>query len=1423
MKLSQRCKPLNERHLRQLRYTSLFITLSVITALFSIGPSSAVPSNPELAVPAPLQPWLEWVAEGLPDPRCAHRAQRESCVWPTQLSVSLEEGGATFLMAARLDREGLLPLPYAGDSWPRELELRSSTQGGWRKVPILEVGGRPQLRLAAGEQLLRGRLSWSERPDWIQVPPEVGFARLDSARGQQSKWRSRDERGRLWLNDQANEAQGAESGDSLHMQVFRVFYDESPLRVETHLQLNTSGQSRQVTLSGLELEGSRLVTLRSELTAEWVEGALKLYLKPGRARLTLTSLISSPGDELIAPQVSGGELPPQEVWVWHNRAGLRAVSLSGLDSVDAEQTSLPAELRGGDYTFLAAPGQRLKITELSRGLSSPPPNKLNLKRHVWLDLDGEGFVSRDQLRGELNRGGRLNYRQTGELGSAQLKDGGPLLITQDPQSGQEGFELRARSVDVVAEIRAERGVKRLQAVGWDHPVSSLEVRLELPPGYRLLAVTGATSAIGAWVDSWRLIDLFLILLTAVVLKRLLGLKVAALSLCMLTLYHDAPMAPEWSWLMLCLGGVLLRVFKTGGLRLLTRAYSVTLALTLISLSLASALNDVRHALHPQLALKRAQPSMSLTHPYRDLELTSGRGKLNRNLALQQRSQKSPKIAWEQRLQQVDPNAVVQTGPGLPSWSWRSYHLSFAGTVLPNRELSLTLLTPRWERGLLALRAALLLGLLLLVLKWLLKAWRAHERSSREPEAPATLKSTSVTQLVLSLGAALLCLSQSAELKAQMPTQAQAQSSSEELSPPPQAPPQLAQAAGEAQVSLFPPAPLLEELKTRLKRERSCLGSCLHLSSFHIELSAEELSLSAELHAERASSFTLPGSLKLIHWREVTLKGAALPTRGELRGGELTLVARVPQGQHQIKARATLPALERLSVALYDLPKQLSVTLNAWRIESSQERVEGTLEFARERDPSSAMSKPEASSSGLSELRGLEWYRVERELIIGLPWQVKTTVRRPHTDKLGAQALSLSLIEGERLLSPEVELVEGGARVQFKEGERSLSFVSELSPTTTLELVAPQGVSWSEQWSLSCGAIWQCQWSGLNPDDHPSPPNGARWSPWPGERLRLSFSRPSGVKGAASTVRSATLKAEVGDQVMTYSFELKLHASRGGARTLSLAEGAQGVRLYVDQAERRDSNMGPTLRLPFKPGSNHFKVTWDEPWSGGYQIQSPQLSLDGELVNLNIELHKPSDRWLLWTSGPEWGPAVLIWGMVVLAFALALLLHLSGFTPLGLWAWLSLLLGFSQTPHMLIFVILWFLCFEARGRYGARLKPVTLNFIQLMLIGGTLIFLFSLYAAIHTNLISLGEIEMQVSGAGSTERVLKWYVDRHEGPLPQAALYTLPRRAWQILMLAWSFWLANSFIKWAQWAWTQAQIGGVWRSRGAPQSLGDDGE
>ena len=83
---------------------------------------------------------------------------------------------------------------------------------------------------------------------------------------------------------------------------------------------------------------------------------------------------------------------------------------------------------------------------------------------------------------------------------------------------------------------------------------------------------------------------------------------------------------------------------------------------------------------------------------------------------------------------------------------------------------------------------------------------------------------------------------------------------------------------------------------------------------------------------------------------------------------------------------------------------------------------------------------------------------------------------------------------------------------------------------------------------------------------------------------------------------------------------------------------------------------------------------------------------------------------------------------------------------------------------------------ARGRYGARLKPVTLNFIQLMLIGGTLILLFSLYAAIHTNLISLGEIEMQISGAGSTERVLKWYVDRHEGPLPQAALYTLPRRA-----------------------------------------------
>src|SRR5690606_35512641 len=59
------------------------------------------------------------------------------------------------------------------------------------------------------------------------------------------------------------------------------------------------------------------------------------------------------------------------------------------------------------------------------------------------------------------------------------------------------------------------------------------------------------------------------------------------------------------------------------------------------------------------------------------------------------------------LQQIDPSEVVQTGPGLPTWSWRAWTLRWNGPVVAGHEVRLWLLSPLWS-GLWRLMSVLLL-------------------------------------------------------------------------------------------------------------------------------------------------------------------------------------------------------------------------------------------------------------------------------------------------------------------------------------------------------------------------------------------------------------------------------------------------------------------------------------------------------------------------------------------------------------------------------------------------------------------------------------------------------------------------------------------------------------------------------------------
>jgi hypothetical protein len=207
-------------------------------------------------------------------------------------------------------------------------------------------------------------------------------------------------------------------------------------------------------------------------------------------------------------------------------------------------------------------------------------------------------------------------------------------------------------------------------------------------------------------------------------------------------------------------------------------------------------------------------------------------------------------------------------------------------------------------------------------------------------------------------------------------------------------------------------------------------------------------------------------------------------------------------------------------------------------------------------------------------------------------------------------------------------------------------------------------------------------------------------------------------------------------------------------------------------------------------------------------RAPNVGLPVPAVNVETILHLPENRWLLFTRGPSWGPAVLFWGYLVFALVVAFVLGVFTDTPLGVGAWLLLALGLTQTSAFggLIVAGL-FLALAWRARHNTS-SALAHDAIQILLVLWTVIALAVLYDVVRQGL--LFRPDMQVAGAESSNTVLRWYADRVENATPAAAVVSLPLWVYRTLMLAWALWLAAGLVRWAGWSWRSLNEGGLWR-------------
>ncbi|MFP2769820.1 hypothetical protein [Oceanisphaera sp. KMM 10153] len=1337
---------------------------NLILLILTLLPVSTLALSPE-QVPAPLQPWVDWVLHGEEQRHCPFIYNQEAthqCAWPSRLAIDLGEHGGRFSQQWQLYRESWVRLPGDDRRWPQQITVNG------KPVPVTADKGKPRIRLPAGQHRIEGQWHWDRLPKSLTLNPATGLLAL-TINDASIEWPDLDKDGRLWLGQRKTGAEDPPpQGNALTLQVYRKVEDSIPLQITTRLNLEVAGEQRELLLGPVLLDEQIPLQLNSPLPARLEpDGRLRVQVRPGRWSINLSSRHPDPVTSLALPRVPS-PWPEQEVWAFQAVNQLRLVEVENLISIDPQQTRLPPDWQRLP-AYLINQGDRMQLREIRRGDREPEPDQLELSRQLWLDFDGGGYTLQDNINGRMTKGWRLETTPALQLGRVAI-DGQPQFITQLADSERVGVEVRRGTLSLSADSRYQGNINTLPAVGWNTDLQRLHTRLHLPPGWKLFSASGMDNASDTWLQRWTLLDLFLVLIAAVAAYRLWGWQWGVLTLLTLGLiWHQSSGLgpPRWVWLHLLAATALLRVLPAGRLRKFMIGYRNVSLLVLLLIAIPFMVAEIRTAMYPQLAHTSPYPPFSIEAEAPMEMKTDADQALPAAAPLRELADKRLTSSYasgqSKPLAPLDPDAKVQTGPGLPNWQWNSVDLSWNGPVQRDQQIRMVLLSPGINLALNLLRVGLIS---LLVLRM------AGINVSRDRGFHLQ---RSLLSALVPVGLPLLLL---APLLLVQPGTARAE---------------------------MPDARLLEQLKSRLLAPPDCLPDCAQIPQMNLDISPQQLVAELEIHTQEAVAVPLPADTE--HWmpRQVLTDGDVAEALLRERGG--TLYLRLPAGIHRVRLSGPLPDQGAVSLPLSLRPHRVTAQASGWTLQGIGDNgvPEAQLRLSRIQ-PASATPGPTRLEPGVLP----DFVRVERLLRLGLDWTVETRVTRQ--SPVGQPvSLKVPLLTGESVLTDGIRVQSGKVMLVLAANQQEARWQSRLEKATSLTLTASETHRWTEVWRVDTSPVWHLESSGIPVIHHQSATGNwlPEWRPWPGERLTLDISRPAGVDGQTLTIDSTRLTVQPGKRAIDASLQLHLRSSQGGQHSLQLPDNISLQSVSISGKVQPVRLQGRTLTFPLTPGAQTLEVHWRHDDDISPLFYTPTIEPGSASVNNDITLELGEDRWILFAMGPRLGPAVLFWSLLAITLLLAFGLSRVPFTPLRFHHWLLLGIGLTQVPlWMALVVVAWLLALGLRGRWQHAEAGRLFNLAQIGLVLLTLLALSYLFFAIQQGLLGLPD--MQISGNNSYANTLRWYQDRSEAALPRAWVLSVPLLVYRLLMLAWALWLAFALLGWLRWGWSCFSSHGLWR-------------
>jgi len=1319
----------------------------------------------EKEIPEALEPWKDWVVWGAAHPDCPtpyNDAATHICFWPSRLSLSADQNGGAWDAAVTVFERTWVPLPGSGKIWP--LEVRSDGEA----IAVIDHNGRPFVELTAGVHELSGAFRWAEMPQQVAIPPQIGILSL-VVEGEEVPIPNWDADGDVWLRRvRAEEA----DADFLAGQVYRVIEDGIPIWLRTEIELTVSGKSREEELGWILPEGWKLATVESPIPVAVDDlGHMKAQVRAGKWTIAVHAFSTTDvGEFRFATDAQ--PLVASELVAFRANPEFRVAEVQDIPQIDVNQTTFPGKWRNLPVYAWQTSGS-FRLVEKMRGMGDRRPEGLSINRRLWLDEDGRGYTYQDNIQGNMQQIWRLDVAEGQDLGAVRV-DGEGQLITANPQTGAPGVEIRDRNVNFEAVGRAAISGD-LPATGWRADADSLRGTLTLPPGWRVFALFGADKVEGDWLTAWSLLDLFFLLIFALAVFRLWGVKAGLVALLAFGLAYHEPGSPRLTWFFLLMPIALLRVVGEGTIKRWIAVWKYVAAALLILSFVPFVARQVQSAIYPQLEAPGAmyadrnfffqmgdtfdQVGYQVAYEGQPADMYPQSGAVpqvaaSRESAAQIRDGVAingavslGRLSSSANLR-YDPSATIQTGPAEPQWNWNRVDFYWNGPVAAEQRVRPILISLPMGRVLTVVRLAFLFLLAAILF------------GVRRFPFPFGKRSVAVAVALIALASPSVSLAQ------------------------------------------FPDEAMLKDLRTRLLEPSDAYPNAADIPTVQLNVADNRLVMQAEIHAALSVAVPLPGRLPSWSPLSVTIDDDSDVV---VRRDDGYLWVTVPPGVHRVAVEGLLPDAAEWEWTYLLKPRRVSIEAPGWTVAGVDPNgvPEPQVFFVREQQRS-------ADEAAYDQEQFNPIVAVERRIEAGLIWKVHNVVRRLSAPGK-AVSLKVPLLAGESTLTSNVVVENGLIEVRLGAAQSNFTWESELPVGGELRLTAGQTDQWVERWYLVTSPVWNVALSGLAPVfESQAESLIPAWSPWPGEEATLAFSRPEAVEGDTVTVQHVRHATSLNARRRTTTLELGLECSLANDFVITMNPDAEIESLTLDGQEIPVSHDGSKLTVPAHPGTQTVEVEWNTSELLKTVTQAEPLTFPVEAANVTTTIEVPENRWILWANGPLRGPAVRFWTILVCALLLALALGSLPLSPLGRTEWVLLALGLTQV-HVAaaMLVVAWLLLLAWRGKLDPRpMSEWAFNLLQVAVVMLTFMALGVLIVIVGEGL--LGSPEMFIIGNNSSRTFLQWFQPRAGTALPEPYLVSISFWYYRFLMLCWALWLANALLRWLKWGWNQFVSGGGWK-------------